>query len=138
MLSRKFLAGLGLTEAQVEAIVEGNEDSIKGLKAQIDEHKTKEAELNEKIAGLQKEVEDAKASALEKEGKDPWKLKYDTLNEQFTAYKAEEEKKATKQKKLKEEHPYIPGRRSFLYPRDTKPGQKPGELSDEEFDNIEI
>ena len=99
MLSRKFLAGLGLTEAQVEAIVEGNEDSIKGLKAQIDEHKTKEAELNEKIAGLQKEVEDAKASALEKEGKDPWKLKYDTLNEQFTAYKAEEEKKATKQKK---------------------------------------
>jgi|LSQX01.1.fsa_nt_gb hypothetical protein len=46
--------------------------------------------------------------------------------------------KATKQKKLKEEHPYIPGRRSFLYPRDTKPGQKPGELSDEEFDNIEI
>jgi len=95
-LSRKFLTGLGLTEAQVDAIVEGNEESLSGLKAKIDDYKTKEAEHEKKIASLQRELEDAKNLAIEKEGKNPWKVKYEALNEEFATYKTEEEKKATK------------------------------------------
>lgn len=95
-LSRKFLTGLGLTEAQVDAIIEGNEDSISGLKSKIDEYKAQEKKQTEQIASLQKELEDAKNTALEKEGKNPWKVKYDALNEEFTTYKTEEAKKATK------------------------------------------
>lgn len=98
-LTRKFLAGLGLTEAQVDAIVEGNEESITGLKAKIDEYKAKETKSAETIASLQKELEDAKNLAIEKEGKNPWKVKYDALSEEFTSYKTEEEKKAAKAKK---------------------------------------
>ncbi len=95
-LSRKFLTGLGLTEAQVDAIIEGNEESISGLKSKIDEYKAQEKKQTEQIASLQKELEDAKNTALEKEGKNPWKVKYDALNEEFTTYKTEEQKKATK------------------------------------------
>ena len=99
MLTRKFLAGLGITEAQVDAIIEGHEESIAGLKSKIDEYKAKESKSTETIASLQKEVEDAKNLAIEKEGKNPWKVKYDALNEEFNSYKTEEQKKAEKTKK---------------------------------------
>lgn len=33
---------------------------------------------------------------LEKEGKNPWKVKFDALKEEFEGYKTEEQKKATK------------------------------------------
>ena len=95
-LTRKFLAGLGITEAQVDAIIEGHDETVAGLKSKIDEYKAKETKSAETIASLQKEVEDAKNLAIEKEGKNPWKVKYDALNEEFTSYKTEEEKKAVK------------------------------------------
>ena len=94
-LTRKFLQGLGLTEAQVEAVVEGNEESLKGLKDTISELKDKETKSTEEIAKLQKEVEEAKNLAIEKEGKNPWKVKFDALKEEFEGYKTEEQKKAT-------------------------------------------
>lgn len=95
-LSRTFLTGLGLTEAQVEAVVEGNEESIKGLKETISELKTKESKSSETISNLQKELEEAKNLAIEKEGKNPWKVKFDALKEEFDGYKTEEQKKATR------------------------------------------
>ena len=95
-LTRKFLAGLGLTEAQVEAVVEGNEESLKGLKDTISELKDKETKSSEEITKLQRELEDAKNLAIEKEGKNPWKVKFDALKEEFEGYKTEEQKKATK------------------------------------------
>ena len=95
-LSRTFLIGLGLTEAQVEAVVEGNEESIKALKATIADLKTKDSESSEKITQLQKELEDTKNQMLEKEGKNPWKVKFEALKEEFEGYKTEEQKKVTK------------------------------------------
>ena len=95
-LTRKFLQGLGLTEAQVEAVVEGNEESLKGLKDTISDLKDKETKSSEELAKLQKELEDAKNLAIEKEGKNPWKVKFDALKEEFEGYKTEEQKKATK------------------------------------------
>lgn len=95
-LTRKFLAGLGLTDAQVEAVVEGNEESLKGLKSTIDEYKDKETKSSEALAKLQRELEETKNLMLEKEGKNPWKVKFDALKEEFEGYKTEEQKKATK------------------------------------------
>ena len=99
MLTRKFLAGLGITEAQVDAIIEGHEESIAGLKAKIDEYKTKESKSTEKIASLEKDLEDAKNLAIEKEGKNPWKVKFEALKEECDGYKTEEQKKAVKANK---------------------------------------
>ena len=95
-LSRKFLAGLGLTEAQVDAIIEGHEETVSGLKSKIDEYKANETKAAEQYASLQKELEEAKNTALEKEGKNPWKVKFEALTEEFNTYKDEEAKKATK------------------------------------------
>lgn len=43
--------------------------------------------------------------------------------------------KVKKRKKLEEENPYIPNRGDILYPKE---GQTPSQMSDEEFDSIEI
>ena len=37
-LSRKYLQGMGLTEEQVNAIIEANEDTISGLKDEIEKY----------------------------------------------------------------------------------------------------
>lgn len=43
--------------------------------------------------------------------------------------------KVKKRKKLEEESPYIPNRGDILYPKEA---QTPSQMSDEEFDSIEI
>lgn len=98
-LSRKYLQGMGLTEEQVTAIIEANEDTINGLKDEIEQHKSASEEANKKLTKVQKELDTIKEEAEKNEGKNPYKVKYDALKEEYNAYKADVNAKETKSKK---------------------------------------
>ncbi len=100
-LSRKYLMGMGLTEEQVNAIIEANEETISGLKAEIEKYKTSDEESTKKLQKAQKELESIKKEAEETEGKNPYKVKYDALKEEFKAYKDDISAKETKAEKTK-------------------------------------
>lgn len=98
-LTRKFMQGMGLTEEQVNAIIEANEETITGLKAEIDKFKTASEESEKKLAKAQKELSTIKEEAEANEGKNPYKVKYDALKEEFESYKADITAKETKKTK---------------------------------------
>jgi len=98
-LSRKYLQGMGLTEEQVTAIIEANEDTINGLKDEIEKHKAASEEANKKLTKVQKELDTLKDEAEKNEGKNPYKVKYDALKEEFNNYKADVNAKENKSKK---------------------------------------
>ena len=95
-LSRKYLQGMGLTEEQVNAIIEANEETITGLKAEIEKYQTAGEAAEKKLGKVQKELDDIKAEADKAAEKNPYKVKYDALKEEFNNYKADINAKATK------------------------------------------
>lgn len=95
-LGRKYMQGMGLTEEQINAIIEANEETISGLKAEIEKYRTASEDSEKKLAKAQKELGEFKDAAEKNEGKNPYKVKYDALKEEFETYKADNEKKAAK------------------------------------------
>ena len=95
-LTRKMLKAMGIEDEKIDQIIEAHSETVDGLKAEAETARSTSKSDAAKIAELQKELEDAKATALEKEGKNPWKVKFDALKEEFEGYKTEEQKKATK------------------------------------------
>ena len=95
-LTRKFMQGMGLTEEQVNAIIESNEETITGLKGEIEKEKTAKEETEKKLGKVQKELDTLKEEAEQNEGKNPYKVKYDALKEEFNNYKADITAKETK------------------------------------------
>lgn len=95
-LSRKYLQGMGLNEEQINAIVEANEETITGLKAEIEKYKSASEGSDKTLAKVQKELDEMKKEAEESASKNPYKVKYDAIKEEFENYKAEEKAKATK------------------------------------------
>ena len=95
-LGRKYMQGMGLTEEQINAIIEANEETISGLKAEIEKYRTASEDSDKKLAKAQKELGELKEAAEKNEGKNPYKVKYDALKEEFETYKADTEKKAAK------------------------------------------
>lgn len=100
-LTRKMMQGMGLTEEQVNAIIEGHEESITGLKSKIDEYEALKEESDKKLAKVQKELDNTKAEAEKNDGKNPWKVKYEAMKEEFDNFKAEKKAEATKSAKEK-------------------------------------
>lgn len=86
-LTRKLLKGMGLTEEQVDTIIEAHTDTVDGLKDDIKKYKGDA----EKLAGVQKELDDLKAA-----GDGGWKEKHDTVKKELDDYKAEQAKKETR------------------------------------------
>ena len=86
-LTRKLLKGMGLTDEQVDTIIEAHTDTVDGLKADVSKYKTDA----EKLSGVQKELDDLKAK-----GDDGWKEKHDKLKDEFDKYKGDIEAKETK------------------------------------------
>ena len=93
-LTRKFLSALGIDADKIDEIIVAHTESIDGLKDELAKVK-KEAD---KLPGVQKELDELKAAA-EQNGKDPYKVKYDALKEDFEAYKKEVTDKETKASK---------------------------------------
>lgn len=85
-LSRSFLKAMGIEDDKVDEIIKANADSISGLKDKI---ATLEKEAD-KAKGLQKKLDDLEADG----GKNPYKVKYDALKEEFETYKQNTEKEA--------------------------------------------
>ena len=91
-LTRKLLKGMGLTDEQVDTIIEAHTDTVDGLKADVSKYKTDA----EKLSDVQKKLDDLKAK-----GDDGWKEKHDKLKGEFDKYKGDIEAKETKANKEK-------------------------------------
>ena len=94
-LTRKLLKGMGLTDEQVDTIIEAHTDTVDGLKADVSKYKSDA----EKLPGVQKELDDLKAA-----GDGGYKEKYEKEHKAFEDYKADitaKESKAAKEKAVR-------------------------------------
>lgn len=90
-LTRKLLKGMGLTDEQVETIIEAHTESTDGLKSQLTQYKTDA----EKLPGVQKELDDLKAAGGGyKEKYEAEKTAHEEYKQKIAAEKAEERDKA--------------------------------------------
>lgn len=89
-LTRKLLKGMGLTEEQMDTIIEAHTDTVDGLKSDIARYK----EDADKLPGVQTELENLKAK-----GDDGWKDKHDKVKKEFDDYKKEQMQKEAKSAK---------------------------------------
>ena len=94
-LTRKLLKGMGLTDEQVDTIIEAHTDTVDGLKADVNRYKADA----ERLPGVQKQLDDLKAA-----GDDGYKEKYEKEHSDFEAYKSgvtAKESKAAKEKAVR-------------------------------------
>ena len=94
-LTRKLLKGMGLTDEQVDTIIEAHTDTVDGLKADVTRYKADA----EKLPGIQKQLDDLKAA-----GDGGYKEKYEKEHSAFEAFKtdiAAKESKAAKEKAVR-------------------------------------
>lgn len=97
--TRKLLSTMGIDEDKIEQIIAAHTDVTTALKEERDSYKEKA----EQLPAVQKELNDLKKS-LPEDGKDPWKVKYDAIKEEYTEYKQGIEKQNitnTKAEKIK-------------------------------------
>ena len=85
-LTRKLLKGMGLTEEQVDTIIEAHTETVDGLKEQV---KTYKADA-EKVPGLEKQIKNMETA----DGED-YKAKYEEEHSKFEAYKKDAAAKET-------------------------------------------
>ena len=85
-LTRKGLKAMGLTDEQVDSVIELHTETINGLTTQRDEYKV----AADKLPGVQKELDDLKAT----EG--GYKKKYEAEKTAFETFKSEQTAKETK------------------------------------------
>lgn len=93
-LTRKGLKAAGLTDDQVDFVMEGNAETVDGLKEERDRYKADA----EKLPVVQKELDDLKGK-----GDDGYKEKYESEHKAFEDYKtsvAAEKTTAAKEKAL--------------------------------------
>ena len=94
-LTRKLLKGMGLTDEQVDTIIEAHTDTVDGLKADVSRYKADA----EKLPGVQKQLDDLKAA-----GDGGYKEKYEKEHSAFETYKSDvtaKESKAAKEKAVR-------------------------------------
>lgn len=91
-LTRKSLKAMGLTDEQVESIIEMHTETVEALKADVAKYRADA----EKLPGVQNELDDLKSK-----GDDGWKEKHDKVKSDFDKYKSDVEAKAAKEAKEK-------------------------------------
>ena len=94
-MTRKGLKAMGLTDEQIDSIIEMHTETVDGLK---DKLKTAEDKAS-KLDDVQKELDGLKANSG-----DDWKSKYEKEHNDFESYKkgiTEKETKAAKEKAVK-------------------------------------
>ena len=90
-LTRKWLSALGIEADKVDEIIQNHTEVTDALKSERDQYKADA----EKLPGVQAEL-DAMKKASEAQEKDPWKVKYEAIKEEFDQYKTEIQTKETK------------------------------------------
>ena len=94
-LTRKLLKGMGLTDEQVDTIIEAHTDTVDGLKADVSKYKADA----EKLPSVQKQLDDLKAA-----GDNGYQEKYEKEHKAFEDFKANvmaKESKAAKEKAVR-------------------------------------
>ena len=94
-LTQKLLKGMGLTDEQVDTIIEAHTDTVDGLKADVTRYKADA----EKLPGVQKQLDDLKAA-----GDGGYKEKYEKEHSAFEAFKTDitaKESKAAKERAVR-------------------------------------
>ena len=91
-LTRKMLKAMSIEDEKIDQIIEAHTETVNALKEERDTYK----EEAEKLPTVQKELDKLKEDSTKEDGKNPWKVKYDAIKEEFDNYKAEEQAKATK------------------------------------------
>ena len=86
-LTRKLLKGMGLTDEQVDTIIEAHTDTVDGLKEQVKTYK----EAAEKLPNVQKELDELKAA-----GDGGWEEKAKDFEKKYNDLVAENKNKETK------------------------------------------
>lgn len=137
-LTRKMLEDMGLTEEQVDSIIEGHNDTVKGLKKEIKSLN----EQAEKVDGLEEEIETLKKDKETSEKE--WKDKFDKEHKNFEDYKEsvvgkelESKVKGAYRKKLKEKGINEKTIESILGVTDFKVMKVDAEGNLEDSDNLE-
>ena len=87
-LTRKLLKGMGLSEEQIDSIIDAHTDSLEGLQSKVKSLETDAAEAKD----LKKQLEDLKG------GKD-WKAEHDKVKKELDDYRAEQQGKELSAKK---------------------------------------
>ena len=128
-LTRKLLKGMGLTDEQVDTIIEAHGDTVDGLKNDIQRYKADA----DKLPGVQKELDD-----LKKDNGNDFKARYEKEKQDFQAYKngiAKKEAAAAKEKAARAyfESKGIPAKSMGLVIRGAK-----GEIEGLELDGEKI
>lgn len=100
-LTRKLLKGMGLTDEQVDTIIEAHTDTVDGLKADISRYKADA----EKLPDVQKQLDALKAA-----GDNGYKEKYEKEHSAFETYKADVTAKEAKAAKEKAVRAYFEGK----------------------------
>ena len=100
-LTRKLLKGMGLTDEQVDTIIEAHTDTVDGLKSDISKYKADA----EKLPNVQKELDDLKTK-----GNDGWKEKHDAIKKEFEGFKQAQTDKEAKAAKEKAARAYFEGK----------------------------
>ena len=91
-LTRRALKAMGLTDEQVESIIDMHTETVNGLKADVAKYRADA----EKLPNVQKELDELKTS-----GDGGYKAKYDAEHAAFEAYKTEQTNKETRAAKEK-------------------------------------
>ena len=86
-LTRKMLKAMGIDDDKTEQIIEAHTETVSAIKAERDDFKVKA----EKLDDVQRELDKIK----ERGEKDPYKVRYEALKEEFDNYKKEVTAKET-------------------------------------------
>ena len=121
-LTRKLLKGMGLTDEQVDTIIEAHTDTVDGLKQDINKYKGDA----EKLPGVQRELDDLKAA-----GDGGYKEKYEKEHQAFEDFKTAQTAKETRQAK---ENAY----REFLKTVGVSEKRIPSIMKVTDFDSLEM
>lgn len=94
-LTRKFLSALGIDAEKIDEIINAHTETVDGLKEQLGQFKADA----EKLPSIQKELDALKKAAEERDGKDPYKVKYEAIKEEFEKFKSDQAAKDAKEAK---------------------------------------
>lgn len=100
-LSRKFLKAMGLTEEQIDSVVEAHRETVDGLQKSL----TAAEDKAKKYDGVEKELNELKSK-----GTEDYKAKYEAEHTAFEAYKSDVTAKETRAAKEAAVKAYFEGK----------------------------
>ena len=90
-LTRKALKAMGLSDEQVDSVIEMHTETVDALKEQRDAYKIDA----DRLPALQTELNQLKEQYADQDGKNPFEVKYNALKEDFEKFKTETSEKET-------------------------------------------